>query len=216
MTNTDIPTDETALKDALLEAMLPDVMFDGWTARCLEQAAARLGIGEDELAALLPGGVVELGRWLDDWADRQMLAGLEQADLAALRTHQRLILGIRLRLQALAPHREAVRRAIVLNTPPFALMKAPQAVYRSVDALWYCAGDTATDLNFYTKRALLAAVYAATVLYWLEDSSEDFGDSWDFLDRRIADVLAIPKLTGTVKRGIRRVFSPFSALKSGV
>jgi ubiquinone biosynthesis protein COQ9 len=144
-----------------------------------------------------------------------MLAALEQADLPGLRTHQRLILGIRLRLQGLAPYREAVRRAIVLNTPPFGLLRAPQAIYRTVDALWYCAGDTATDLNFYTKRALLAGVYAATVLYWLEDGSEDFADTWDFLDRRIADVLAIPRLTGTLKRRARQVFSPFRTVRNG-
>lgn len=196
-------------KDALLEAMLPDIVFDGWSQDTLARAAARLGIDQTALAAILPGGAVELARWLDDWADRNMIAALEAHDLASLRTHQRLILGIRLRLEALAPYREAVRRAIVLNTPPFALTKAPQAVYRTVDALWYCAGDTATDFNFYTKRALLAAVYGATVLYWLDDRTEDLTDTWDFLERRIADVLTIPKLTGTIKRRIRGLFSPF-------
>lgn len=208
-------SDSRAQKDALLEAILPDVVFDGWSQSALNHAAAQLGIDQGALDEILPGGAVELARWLDDWADRRMIAALETHDLTALRTHQRLILGIRLRLEALAPYREAVRRAIVLNAPPFALTKVPQAVYRTVDALWYCAGDTATDFNFYTKRALLAAVYSATVLYWLDDRSEDLADTWDFLDRRIADVLAIPKLTGTVKRRIRSLFSPFKPLKTG-
>jgi ubiquinone biosynthesis protein COQ9 len=207
-------SESAAQKDALLEAILPDVVFDGWSQSALTRAAAQLGIDETALDAILPGGAVELARWLDDWADRQMIAALETHDLAALRTHQRLILGIRLRLEALAPYREAVRRAIVLNTPPFAVTRAPQAVYRTVDALWYCAGDTATDFNFYTKRALLAAVYTATVLYWLDDRTEGLTDTWDFLDRRIADVLAIPKLTGTIKRRIRGIFSPFKPLNS--
>jgi ubiquinone biosynthesis protein COQ9 len=210
MTETDI----CARKDELLEAMLPDVVFDGWSQSALSRAATQIGIDAATLEAILPGGAVELARWLDDWADRRMIAALEAEDLSALRTHQRLILGIRLRLEALTPHREAVRRAIVLNTPPFALARAPQAVYRTVDALWYCAGDTATDFNFYTKRALLAAVYSATVLYWLDDRTEDLADTWSFLDRRIADVLAIPKLSGTIKRRIRSLFSPFKPLKS--
>ena len=207
-------SDLCAQKDALLEAILPDVVFDGWSQSALAQAAAQLGLDAASLDAILPGGAVELARWLDDWADRRMIAALEAHDLASLRTHQRLILGIRLRLEALAPYREAVRRAIVLNSPPFALTKAPEAVYRTVDALWYCAGDSATDFNFYTKRALLAAVYSATVLYWLDDRTEDLSDTWDFLDRRIADVLAIPKLTGTIKRRIRGLFSPFKPLKT--
>ncbi len=208
-------SDPQVQKDALLEAILPDVVFDGWSPSALNHAAAQLGIDQTVLETILPGGAVELARWLDDWADRRMIAALEAHDLASLRTHQRLILGIRLRLEALAPYREAVRRAIVLNAPPFALIRAPEAVYRTVDALWYCAGDTATDFNFYTKRALLAAVYSATVLYWLDDRTEGLTDTWDFLDRRIADVLAIPKLTGTIKRRIRSLFSPFKPLKTG-
>lgn len=212
MTDSDLP----ALKDALLEAILPDVLFDGWTGRTLERAAAQTRMAPSQLPGILPGGVTELARWLDDWADRQMLAGLETADLTALRTHQRLILGIRLRLDSLTPHREAVRRAIVLNTPPFGLLQAPRAIYRTVDALWYCAGDAATDFNFYTKRGLLAAVYSATVLYWLDDRSEGLADTWDFLERRIADILKIPKLTSTLKRQFRLGFAPFKILKTWV
>jgi len=201
--------DVFAQKDALLEAILPDVLFDGWTKRSLAQAASRAGIAPSQLPGILPGGVGDLARWLDEWADRRMIAELEATDLTALRTHQRLILGIRYRLELLTPHREAVRRAIALNTPPFGLLESPRAIYRTVDALWYCAGDTATDFNFYTKRGLLAAVYGATVLYWLDDRSEDLVDTWSFLERRIGDVLKIPKLTGTVKRRVRQLFSPF-------
>jgi ubiquinone biosynthesis protein COQ9 len=209
-------TDVTAQKDALLAAILPDVLFDGWTRPALERAAAQIGMAPSRLPGILPGGVVDLARWLDDWADRQMIAALEQEpDWATLRTHQRLILGIRRRLEILVPHREAVRRAIVLNTPPFGLTRAPRAIYHTVDALWYCAGDTATDFNFYTKRGLLAAVYGATVLYWLDDRSDGMADTWDFLERRIADVLKIPKLTGTLKRQARQFLAPLRIFKTG-
>src|SRR3546814_16617611 len=61
--------------------------------------------------------------------------------------------------------------------------------------MWYAAGDTATDWNFYSKRALLAAVYSSTLLYWLNDRSEGFVDTWGFLDRRIGDVMRIPRAT---------------------
>ncbi|MDC6625466.1 hypothetical protein OEZ82_25900, partial [Leclercia adecarboxylata] len=118
--------DREPQKDALLEAMLPDVVFDGWSKTTLDRAAVQLGIDAGTVDELLPGGAVELARRLDDWADRHMIAALEAEDLAGLRTHQRLILGIRRRLELLTPHREAVRRAIVLNAPPFALARVPQ------------------------------------------------------------------------------------------
>ena len=75
---------------------------------------------------------------------------------------------------------------------------AAKCLYRTVDAIWYAAGDTSTDYNFYTKRGLLAGVYSSTVLYWLNDDSEGAVATWAFLDRRIADVMKVPKLIGKV------------------
>jgi ubiquinone biosynthesis protein COQ9 len=70
---------------------------------------------------------------------------------------------------------------------------ATRMLYDTVDAIWRGAGDTATDWNFYTKRGLLAAVYSATVLYWLQDESAGYEETWRFLDRRIADAMRVPK-----------------------
>ena len=55
------------------------------------------------------------------------------------------------------------------------------------------------DFNFYTKRALLSGVYSATVLYWLNDNSEDFEKTWQFLDRRIDDVMQIEKFKAQMR-----------------
>jgi ubiquinone biosynthesis protein COQ9 len=66
-----------------------------------------------------------------------------------------------------------------------------RAVWGTADRIWTELGDTAEDLNWYTKRATLAGVYAATVLYWLGDDSPGNQATWDFLDRRIAGVMQI-------------------------
>jgi ubiquinone biosynthesis protein COQ9 len=65
--------------------------------------------------------------------------------------------------------------------------------------MWYAAGDTSTDFNFYTKRATLAGVYSSTLLYWLNDRSPGSEATWGFLDRRIDDVMKIEKLKAQVK-----------------
>ncbi|HLZ65378.1 MAG TPA: COQ9 family protein [Aliidongia sp.] len=203
----------TAAKDRLLEATLPNVLFDGWSLAALKAGAQTIALPEAEIAVLFPDGGVEAGLWLDDWADRQMLNALEAMDLGALKVRERVAAAVRARLTALAPHREAVRRAISLKASPWGAAKAAEIVYRTVDAIWYAAGDTATDFNFYTKRALLAAAYGPTVLYWLNDSSEDSADTFAFLDRRLADVMKIPKLTDGVKRAVRHLTGPFEFLR---
>ena len=100
-------------------------------------------------------------------------------------------MAVRERLSAMAAHREAVRRALSFMALPQNGAAAAACTCRTVDAIWYAAGDTSTDFSFYTKRALLSGVYVATVLYWLGDKSAGSQDTWGFLDRRIAGIMRI-------------------------
>ena len=81
----------------------------------------------------------------------------------------------------------------------------PILLYRTVDAIWYAAGDTSADFNFYTKRATLAGVFSSTLFYWLNDRSEGNEATWAFLDRRIDDVMRFEKFKGQfAKKAARR------------
>src|SRR6202521_1568034 len=151
--------DPRQAKDALLAAILPDVPFDGWTDAALAKAAERVGLERAEVRGLCPGAVRDLVAWFSHWADRETMRALEARDLAALKVRERIAAGVRARLAVLAPHREAVRRALALLTAPQNMALGARLLYDAVDALWYAAGDNATDFNFYTKRALLAGVY---------------------------------------------------------
>ena len=184
---------------ALLEATLRHVPFDGWSWLAIDAAARDLEIDPMEARRLFPGGPGELIRAFSNEADRQMLAGLERLDLASMKVREKVTAGVRLRLEAVAAHREAARRALAFFAMPQNAAGGLQCLYRTVDAIWYAAGDTATDYNFYTKRGLLAGVYSSTLLYWLNDKSPDYGATWAFLDRRIAEVL---KVAGRLGKGV--------------
>lgn len=206
-------SDLIARKDALLEATLPEVTFDGWSLVALRNGAKAAGIAESEIALLFPDGPGEAALWLDDWADRRMLAALGSMDLAEMKVRRRVAAGVEARLTVLAPYREAVRRAIALKATPWGAVRAAQILYRTVDAIWYAAGDTATDFNFYTKRSLLAAVYTPTILYWLNDRSENSGDSFAFLDRRLAEIMKLPQLGGQLRKAAQRAVTPFKLFR---
>ena len=203
--------DLQATKDSIVVAALDHVPFDGWTRRALAAGARDAGLTPDMAPRAFPGGMVEAAEHFSDWADRRMLAALEGHDLQAMRVRDRIATGVRVRLDALAPHREAVRRALSFFALPQNAGLAARCTWRTVDAIWYAAGDTATDFNFYTKRGLLAPVHASTVLYWLGDGSEDFADTWAYLDRRIDDVLRVPRLQARLKRALESVPGFFRA-----
>jgi len=205
----DDASQEIALKDRLLLALLPGVPFDGWTEGALKDTARREGISEEDLHTLFPGGVRDAVRWFSLWADRQMLADLETGDLSALKVRGRIAAAVTARLRALEPHREAVRRALSFLAAPQNAAMGMNLVYRTVDAAWYAAGDRATDFNFYTKRALLGAVLAATTLYWLDDRSEGAADTLGFLDRRLANVMSLPTVGGRAKTVLGKMPNPF-------
>jgi ubiquinone biosynthesis protein COQ9 len=205
--------DEQAAKDALLEAALPNIVFDGWSDATLRVAGNSLGMTEAAVGDLFPNGPAELRNWLDDWADRNMVAAYEAGSAQALRTHQRVAACIQARLNLLAPYREAVRLALAARFNPFGAVEASRAVYRTVDTIWYAIGDASTDFSFYTKRGILAGIYSAAVLYWLNDRSEGSADTRDFVERRLAQIGGAPSLKARVRATLRTVTAPFEVLK---
>jgi ubiquinone biosynthesis protein COQ9 len=191
--------DRAELRLALLKSSLAEVPFEGWTRAAFEAGARELGLGAGEVERAFPDGVREA---IDLWtavADEDMLAELGTVDVASLKMRERISLAIKIRLMQNAEHREALRRALSVLALPTNAGLACRLLYRTVDSIWFGVGDRATDFSFYSKRALLAAVYSATVLYWLDDRSEGFSETWSFLDRRIADVMRLPKLFARVK-----------------
>ncbi|MDJ0942437.1 MAG: COQ9 family protein [Kiloniellales bacterium] len=186
----------------LLDATLDHVPFDGWSVTALQRAAADLGLDAATAVNAFPGGAAELIAFHSAEADRQMLDALPPLDLPGMRVRDRIAAVVRLRLEQNAPHREAVRRAVAFLALPQNGPLALKCLYRTVDAMWYAAGDTSTDYNFYTKRLLLSGVYSSTLLFWLNDESEGSAETWAFLARRIDEVL---KIGGSLGKGVKAV-----------
>ena len=142
---------------------------------------------------LFPRGPRDLLTFSCDQADQQMLDQLANTDLSILKIRERIVLAVKLRLLADAPHREAVARAATWLALPGHHTLAARLLYATVDNMWHGIGDTSVDFNFYSKRALLAGVVSSTSLFWLQDESEDYANTWAFLDRRINNVMKIQK-----------------------
>jgi len=180
----------TSTKDILLDAALMHVPFDGWSDTALAAALADTGLDATVAKAVFPRGPVDMALAYHARGDAQMLAALQAADLGDMRFRDRIAHAVRLRLEAVED-KELVRRGMTLFAlPPYAADGA-RALWQTADHIWQALGDTSQDVNWYTKRATLSAVYSATVLYWLGDTSEDDAATWAFLDRRIDNVMPV-------------------------
>lgn len=191
-------------RDAAIAAMLPNVPFDGWTRRSLRRGLADIGMSPADADMLFPGGAPDMIEAFCDWADRRMIEGAAGLD-PAMRLHQRVRAVIALRLEQNRPFREAIRRALALLALPGNARLAVICTAGTVDAIWHAAGDRSADFSWYTKRAILTAVYSATLLYWLRDTSEDGAATLDFLDRRLAGVGRIGSVRRRAEAAINRL-----------
>lgn len=206
-------TDMDAVRAEILAAALPHVVFDGWSIRALTAGANDCGHDMVMAHRGFPGGATEAIELHSRLADRAMLAELERRDLDAMKIRERIATAVRVRLEQNAEHRAAVSRGVAFLALPSNVSLGAKCLYRTVDAMWVAAGDTSTDYNFYTKRGLLAGVYSSTLMYWLNDKSDGFEKTWAFLDRRIADVMRVPKMLSTIGRIAACVPSPLKIFR---
>tara|TARA_Y100001970_G_C13925218_1_gene695433 strand:+ start:52 stop:666 length:615 start_codon:yes stop_codon:yes gene_type:complete len=186
------------LKDQLLIASLPHIVFDGWSKGSLNAGSISLGKEIGYPYSLFSDPVKEMVAHFSNWADREMLKKLDAIDLQSLKIRQRIATSVRCRLESLADHEEAVARSL--------FYLSPRSLYETVDLIWRNAGDTSVDFNFYTKRMLLSAVLTSTTTCWLADKSDGYNETWAFLDRRIEDVMRIPKLNAFFQSTVDKYF----------
>lgn len=196
-------------KDRIIDAALTDVPFDGWSEVTFRTAIEDANIPNVEARALFPRGAIDLALAFHMRGDAAMVAALEETDLTALRFRDRVAYAIRKRLDLVEQNKEAVRRGVTLFSLPLYAAEGARTLWHTSDAIWTALGDTSDDLNWYTKRATLAGVYAATVLYWLSDRSHDHTATWSFLDRRIEDVMRFETLKTQARKN--PLLKPFLA-----
>lgn len=181
-----------AASDIISQA-LPMVPFDGWTQHTLRYAAEKAGYKGSDAIRVFPNGAIDAIEYFMATANEELEQALAQYNFDTMKVRQRIATSVRIKLEILSPHREAVRKAIAVLALPFNTGRGLKDLYQTVDTIWHAAGDTSTDFNFYTKRLLLAGVYSTTLLHWLDDKTPAYEGTWAFLDRRIEDVMQIEK-----------------------
>lgn len=181
----------------LLEAIEPHVVFDGWTSIAFESAVADAGIDPALAKSTCPRGALDLAVAYHRVGDARMVEKMASADLSQMRYSEKVAHAIWLRLED--ADREIVRRGTTLFALPHHAAEGSALIWGTADAIWTALGDTSEDVNWYSKRMTLSAVYGAVVLYWLGD--ETFGEATkEFIDRRIADVMKFEKVKASVRK----------------
>ena len=210
----DLTLDELRL--ALAPAVADSAIFDGWTETALLAAAEMEGVDPALARLAFKGGAMAMvTAWIDS-IDAAMARDLPQEVLASRKIREKIRDLVLYRLDAVTGQEEAMRRALAIGAMPQNVVASMRGAWRSADLMWRLAGDTATDYNHYTKRTILASLYSATLLVWLDDESEGKAETRAFLDRRIENVMQFEKTKAQLLGGAgcseRERFSPVRLL----
>jgi ubiquinone biosynthesis protein COQ9 len=170
-----------------------NAVFDGWTRKAVDSAAAQLGVDPVQARLAFPKRQAEMIDCYIQEVDRALEASFSAEQLAGMKIRERIRALIWRRLEIMGDAREAARRALAILAMPQNVPLAMRISWRTSDLMWRLAGDTSTDFNHYTKRLTLGAVYASTLLAWLDDQTEGWSETAAFLDRRIEDVMSFEK-----------------------
>lgn len=187
-------------REKLLGALLARAPFDGFNEASLRAAAEDAGVDRAVLAASCPAGVRDL---IDAWsaqADKAAAAALVGEEAQALRIREKASRAVMARIAFFRPHKEAARRATAFLALPFNAAHGGRLAWNAADAIWRAMGDASTDYNFYTKRAILAAVWTSTLARWLADDDPDERATREFLDARIENVMQFEKAKAQMRK----------------
>ncbi|MGD9966870.1 MAG: COQ9 family protein [Hyphomonadaceae bacterium] len=194
---TDAPS--ARFRTRILEVFPAHAAREGWTDAAYKAAVAEAGLSEGEAALACPRGAFDLIDAFAARADAAMLERLDQLDLGAMKVRQRVRAAVQVRLEAQQPHKDAARAMTRALANPLRAPEAARLLWRTADHIWRALGDTSTDENYYSKRAILSGVLASTYARWFSDDSPDNEMTWAFLDARIENVMQFEKLKARLK-----------------
>ncbi|MBC6403376.1 MAG: COQ9 family protein [Hyphomonadaceae bacterium] len=201
-----------AAQREILGAVLRLAPFYGWTHMTLRRAVNDTDLPDGAEELYFPGGPLEVIRFWSSEMDHRTAGHLTTESLRGLRVRDRVARAVLARLEALGGHEEAARRAVSRLSLPGAVGQATGQLWATSDMIWRAIGDTSTDGNFYSKRAILSGVIGTTLLSWLSDDGEGKTKARAFLDARIADVMQFENLKRDIRKRTENMPNPVEVL----
>ncbi|QMU59584.1 MAG: COQ9 family protein [Boseongicola sp.] len=208
-----MPDTNPNIRQELLTAILPHVAFDGWSELAFVAAADDIGIDIEQARATCPRGAIDLAIDFHRAGDQAMVTAFKSTDLSDMRYRDKVATALKLRVEGMTD-REVIRRVSALFALPHNTADGAKLIWETADHIWTALGDTSTDANWYSKRATLSGVWAATVLFWLGDDSENAADTMAFIDRRIDNVMQIEKTKAQLRE--HPLTKPLMALQASI
>ncbi|MBN8828131.1 MAG: COQ9 family protein [Sphingobacteriia bacterium] len=185
-------------RQKIVEIATTIIPFEGWTEHALKLSMKKADIDPNLISIYFPNKLISVYEKLLEIIDYKHTSSLDFEYLKSLKVREKIFYLIKTRLEISKKYKETLKTGSSLLSLPSNTLRGSKKLWLSVDKIWKLAGDNSLDFNYYSKRIILSAVYASTLLYWFEDYSEAQKDTIIFLQNRIDDALKFGKFSNNI------------------
>ncbi|MDC0161760.1 hypothetical protein OAI94_00965 [bacterium] len=116
----------------------------------------------------------------------------KKIDLIRLPIHKRVKKILLLKIYLMNKEKIFYKKIFINLLVPKKNISSLSQLYKSIDHMWFLAGDVSVDFNFYTKRIILAGIYSRVILFFFNNNNQK--DLEKIIDQDLRRVSKIPEL----------------------
>lgn len=186
------------IQEQILAAMLLTVNQWGWSQEVLDQTTCNLGYPAGMSLVVFPEGLDQVLKSINQYFDQQMIKQFQKKHEITLRTHEKIRMMLQIRLEAMQPYYQSLIKISKYYAHPIRFSIMAKCLWKTVDEMWHLVNDKSLDYNYYTKRGLLYRIHSATLIYWMNQNSDDLIPVLDFMDRKFKNISKFSKLKAKI------------------
>ncbi|KAL8128508.1 hypothetical protein V2J09_017663 [Rumex salicifolius] len=183
----------------VLRASLPHVNRLGWTEAAMMAGARDAGISPAIVGSFSRKDAALVEYFMDDCLQKLIDKIDADESLKNLIPSECISKLLKIRLEMQIPYIARWAQALSIQAMPNNIPTSFKMRAMLIDEIWHAAGDTASDVDWYMKRTVLGGIYSSTEVYMLADNSQDFQDTWAFMDARVRDAMDLRKVMQEAK-----------------
>ena len=166
------------------------VSIDGWSENILVKLVSK-NIDRSELAYFFPNGYKDIFKFSLDEINNSLEITISKTNIINLPLNKRIKKILMTRIEILNKDKKFYNKTFNHLLLPQNTKILKKNLYKSVDTMWYLAGDNSTDFNFYTKRLILSGIYVSTLLIFFNKNIEEAENN---IDKSLKRIAKLPKL----------------------
>ncbi len=178
------------IKSIILQKLKKIVSVEGWSEKVLKQLLQN-GVEKSDLVTYFQYDYKELLKYSLEELNNSLEKEINKINIINYSLNKRIKKILMLRFNILNNDKEFYKKTFYHLLIPSNNKIMKSSLYKSVDTMWYLAGDNSTDFNFYTKRLILVVIYvnALFVLF-----NKNFDEVESNIDRNLKKISKIPKI----------------------